>query len=177
MNHLFPYQQNWQAYPITGSGDGEFSSGDLQTSGEKYLYHAVHIVDTGSDAGKIRLALDGERVDGSFITFDGTGDDSEILVVYAMVGKGMPFRNGGTTAIPLGSKIVGARRTGAPVEFGHVKAASFDPATEGSPTDAEVTEWFRAKGVVRSPAGAAHATLTNTAPADVIVEYGIAAGT
>ena len=176
MNHLFPYQQNWQVLPKIGSGDGEFTLGDTRGSGEEFLYHAIHIED---DTGFGRLAKDGERVDGTFITFDG-GEDNNRLIVYAMVGKGMPFRNGTTTVIPRGSKLVGAERAGATPEFGYVKPHPLPAAAANIDSAAEVLAFVTAernsKGIVRDPVGAAHATLTQRSPADVIVEFGIAAG-
>lgn len=174
MNHLFPYQQNWQVLPKIGdNSDGEFTLGDTRGSGEEFLYHAIHIED---DTGLGRLAKTGERIDGSFITFDG-GEDGNRLIVYAMVGKGVPFRNAGTSVIPRGSKLVGGQRTGATPAFGYVQAHNV-PASFADLAAARTFLSFErvAKGIVVSPVGAAHATLTQRSPADVFADFGVAAG-
>ena len=169
MDHLFPYQQNWQVKPKVGNGAGEFSASDIRGSGELYLYHAIHIED---DTGLGRLALRNERIDGTFITFDGS---DEIYIVYGMMGKGMPFRNGTTEAIARGATLVGEVRAGATPEAGYVQPV-IEPPTFNDLN--EVRSYLavdrNARGIVREPSPA-HATLTNQSPADVFVEFGMAA--
>ena len=173
MDHLFPYQQNWQVKPKIGSGDGEFKKTEIMGSGATYLYHAIHIEDS---TGLGRLAKTGERIDGTFITFDG-GEEDEVMIVYAMAGKGMPFRNAGTTPIPRGSKLVGGERAGATPEFGYVQAHNI-PASFANLAAAQTFLTFErnARGLVRDPVGGTHTTLTQQSPADVFAEFGMAAG-
>jgi len=103
---IFPYEERWQVNPAIGSGGGEFSREDIEENNELFLYHAVHI----DSRGRGRLCRANERVDGSFVSFDGSGDN--VMLVYSFRQKGMRFRNGGTNVIPLGNKIIGAERVG-----------------------------------------------------------------
>ena len=192
----FPYEERYQAEPVVGTGDGEFTAAEIKETGSAYLYHAIHIIDTGANKGKARLALDYDRVDGSFVQFEG-GDAGSPLLIYSFRQKGMRFRNGGTVAIPLGSKIIGFARTGATPEFGYVVEWSADISISltdaqfntlnGSATTAEilairnaladlvesgVKQGQTSRGFVRGPEGAAHTTLANRPEADVIVEFG-----
>ena len=193
----FPYEERYQAEPVVGTGDGEFTAAEIKEIGSTYLYHAIHIDNSGANKGKARLALDGERVDGSFVQFEG-GEAGSPLLIYSFRQKGMRFRNGTTAVIGLGSKIVGAERSGATPGFGYVKAFSADAdlssltltiinTIDGSASSTEadlfkahienaingaVLDQLDARGFVRGPEGSAHTTLANRPEADVIVEFG-----
>jgi len=188
---IFPFEERWQAEPKVGNDDGEFTAEEIKGTGETYLYHAIHILADG----KARLAKDGERVDGSFVSFDGASGD--VMLVYSFRGKGLKFRNGTTSAINLGTKIVGAERSGATPGEGYVKNFTSAPTTEYASdlsgdyaaadanteideavaaaltaTGVAIHEFQKARGIVRGPKGAAHSTVAEQSPADVIVEFG-----
>ena len=193
----FPYEERYQAEPIVAAGNGSFTAAEIKETGSTYLYHAIHIENSGANKGKARLALDGDRVDGSFVQFEG-GEAGSPLLIYSFRQKGMRFRNGGTTVISLGSKIVGSSRSGSTPEFGYVKAFSADAdlssltlaiinTIDGSASTTEadlfkahienaingaVLDQLDARGIVRGPEGAPHILMGNRSEADVIVEFG-----
>ena len=199
MNH--PYEERYQVEPFIGAaGSGGFTAEEIKGTGQNYLYHAIHIIDAGANKGKGRLALEGDRVDGSFVSFDG-GLSGSPLIIYSFRQKGMRFRNGGTTVIGLGSKIVGATRTGATPALGYVKPFGDDEleivfsdltttllnTIDGNitgdqgddfrdaislPIQLIVNGLFSSRGIVRGPEGVAHTTLATRPEADVIVEFG-----
>ena len=123
-----------------------------------------HSVTGGSTPGTIKLAGDGDKVWGSIGYFD-SGQP-----VITDMGEDVAFKNAGTTAIPIGSKIIGATRTvdGTTV-YGYVKA--FDSAAGGdtaSDTDAAIEAALKAKGTVVDGGG------TNTSGADVSADVKVA---
>ena len=178
-----PYEERWQIRAKIGSGNGEFKKTDLQTNGARFLYHAIHILADGT----ARLARDGERIDGSFVSFDGDGTESNTLLIYSFRQQGMRFRNGGTTAISAGAQLVGAERavsvggeaqgTGASSQrYGYVKPytipASFADEDEIRTHLHDISLEKTPSGRVISPLGAAHATAADYPPADIIVSFG-----
>ena len=101
------------------------------------------------------------------------------MLVFRDTTKGQFARNGTTSAISPGLRVVGAEKdiTGKPLG-GYVRPANITVDTTGAPTAAEVqsviTELDRsANNIVRGPTGAAHAADAYP-PADVVVEIGIA---
>ena len=196
MNH--PYEERAQVEPfIGGASQGGFTEEETAGSGELYRYHAIHIIDTGSNKGKGRLALENDRVDGSFVSFDG-GEAGSAMLIYSFRQKGMRFRSGITGTIPLGRKIVGTSRSGATPEFGYVKhysvvvdisalTTAIINTIDGTATDSEanifkariagavsgaLSNLIKARGIVRGPEGERHTTLATRPEADIIVEFG-----
>ena len=199
MNH--PYEERYQAEPFIGAAaSGGFTAEEIKGTGQNYLYHSIHIIDEGANKGKCRLAGDGDRVDGSFVSFDG-GLSGSPLIIYSFRQKGMRFRNGTGNIFGLGQKILGATRTGATPLLGYVRpfgdddiAISFTTlttavantldgtvsdtqlnafkATIQDPINALLLDLYRARGIVRGPEGARHQTLATRPEADVIVEFG-----
>ena len=167
----FPREKSWQAKPRIGTrAQGAFTEEEIKTPGLSYRNHAIHVYNDGT-AG---LALDGQRIDGFFIAFEG-GD----LLVYRDTTKGQFARNGTDAVISPGLRVVGAEKdiTGKPLG-GYVRPANLTVDTSGTLTAAEVqavvTELERAvNNVVRGPAGVAHGASVYP-PADVVVEIGIA---
>ena len=131
-----------------------------------------HSVTGGSTPGTLKLATDGDEVWGSIDYFD-SGQ-----VIIADMGEDVTFKNAGTTAIPIGSKIVGATRTVDTVTVhGYVKA--FSSGADASDTteteieaaiDAVVNAALKAKGTVVD-GGAATNTSGEDVPADVKVAF------
>ena len=178
---IHPYEERWQAKPKIGTGNGEFKTTDLATNGARFLYHAVHVTANGT----VRLATDGDRVDGSFVSFDGDGSESNTYVVYSFQQQGMRFRNGTTDgAISPGAKIVGAERavtvggeaqgTGESSQrYGYVKAFTPDaPGNTEANIETALTDQLKARGRVMAPVGSTHGTAATYPPADVIVSFG-----
>lgn len=155
----FPREKVWQGKPFIGTrANGGFTTTEVKTPGLEFRNHAVHVRTDGT----VQLAADGLRIDGFFVLFDG-GD----LVVYRDTTKGQWARNGTTSVIPAGSRVVGAEKSGVPSDkptHGYVKPVDLTVL-------AEVVNALN--NIVRAPAGAAH-TASAYPPADVIVEIGIA---
>ena len=199
MNH--PYEERYQVEPFIGTAaSGGFTAEEIKGTGQNYLYHAIHIIDEGANKGKGRLAGNGDRVDGSFVSFDG-GLSGSPLIIYSFRQKGMRFRNGTGNLIGRGNKILGSTRTGATPTHGYVKPFGDDDiaidfttltttvantldgtvsatqldafkATIQDPINALLLDMYRARGIVRSPEGVRHQTLATRPEADVIVEFG-----
>ena len=200
MNH--PYEERYQAEPFIGTpAQGGFTEDETAGNGELFLYHAVHIIDEGTNKGQARLALGGDRVDGSFVSFDG-GEAGSALIIYSFRQKGMRFRSGSNRSLPLGSKIIGAVRSGATPHAGYVNA--YFPETGGDDAFNDITTTVlngldgavspadrldfldllaiaigdlivasqQARGFVRGPEGERHRPLSRRSEADVIVEFG-----
>ena len=117
----FPYEERAQVEPWIGApSQGGFTEEETAGTGEIYRYHAIHIQNTTGREGKAKLASDNDRVDGSFVSFDG-GEAGSAMMIYSFRQKGMRFRNARAAPIPLGSKIIGSKRRFATPEFGYVK--------------------------------------------------------
>ena len=95
------------------------------TIDDKWKGHAVTL---GSVARTMKLAGDGDKIEGSIAYFD----SGQVVIIYQS--EDVPYKNAGTTAIALGSRIVGATRTvdGTAVS-GYVKA--FTSAADADTTD------------------------------------------
>lgn len=125
-----------------------------------------HAVTGGSTPDTLKLAGDGDEVWGSIEYFD-SGQ-----VVIADMGEDIAFKNAGTTAISIGSKIVGATRTVDTVTVnGYVKAFASDAAdnTEAN-IEAAINASLKAKGTVVD-GGASTNTAGEDVPADVKVAF------
>ena len=169
---IHPYEERWQAKPLL-TGNGGFTEADLKTNGSAYLYHAIHI----NSSGLAKLAGAGERVDGSFVSFDGDGSTSNTYVVFSFRQKGMRFRSGANnTAIDRGDKIIGAERSGLGAagagsqRYGYVDA--YVPITLDSAADTKAM--LQARGIVRDPGTTPElkADTGDKPKADLIVEFG-----
>ena len=149
--------------------DGGFTAGEILTPGLEFRNHAIHV----NQAGYAGLAMDGQRIDGFFMAFEG-GD----LLIYRDTTKGQFARNGRTnTSIAPGDRVVGAEKdiAGKPLG-GYVRgigelANNADAAT----VRAYLKALFNAcNNIVRPPTGAATYGATDYPPADVVVELGVA---
>ena len=137
-----------------------------------------HSVTGGSTPDTIKLCGDGDEVWGSIAYFD-SGE-----IVINDMGEDIAFKNAGTTAIALGSKIVGATRTvGTVAVYGYVKA--FASASDADTTDftskserdaaidaavnAAINAALKAKGTVVD--GGAASTASEDVSADVRVAF------
>ena len=124
-----------------------------------------HSVTYGATPDTAKFAGDGDEVIGSYAYFD-SGQ-----VVVTDEGEDVPFKNAGTTAIPIGSKIVGAvRQVDGSNVSGYVKAFASDAAdnTEAN-IEAAINASLKAKGTVVD-GGAT----TNTANEDVSADVKVA---
>ena len=123
-----------------------------------------HSVTGGATPDTVKLAGDGDEVWGSIAYFD-SGQ-----VVVTDMGEDVTFKNAGTAAIPIGSKIVGAvRQVDSANVSGYVKA--FDSAAGGdtaSDTDTAIEAALKAKGTV------VNGGETNTANEDVSADVEVA---
>ena len=72
------------------------------TKDDKWIGHSVT---GGATPGTIKLCDDGDKVWGSIAYFDSD------RIIIADMGEDIAFKNAGTAAIPIGSRIVGATRT------------------------------------------------------------------
>ena len=135
---------------------------------DKWVGHAVT---GGATPGTIKLAGNDDEVWGSIAYFD-----SGQIIINDM-GEDVAFKNAGTTAIALGSKIVGATRAvDGTTTHGYVKAFAA-AAAAGANTgermtnlNAEINKALKAKGCVVD-GGAATNTAGEDVPADVKVAF------
>ena len=138
------------------------------TIDDKWKGHAVTL---GSVARTMKLAGDGDKIEGSIAYFD----SGQPVIIFQS--EDVPYKNAGTTAIPLGSRIVGATRTvdGTAVS-GYVKA--FTSAADAAGTteaqieaaiDTAVDAALKARGSVID--GGATSTAGADVPADVRVAF------
>ena len=115
-------------YPQHRRGfDNDTDAPDKQqiTKDDKWIGHSVT---GGSKPGTIKLCDDGDKVWGSIAYFD-----SDQIVINDM-GEDVAFKNAGTAAIPINSRIVGATRTiGTSKVYGYIKAFTAD--SEADTTD------------------------------------------
>ena len=150
------------------------------TKDDKWIGHSVT---EGATPGTIKLCGDGDKVSGSIAYFD-----SGQIIINDM-GEDVAFKNAGASAIPLGSRIVGATRTVDSVTVhGYVKAFTSAAAADGAaadaanPTEAEIEATInaavnaavdaalKAQGCVVD-GGAATNTADEDVPADVKVAF------
>ena len=172
-------------YPQHRRGfDNDTDAPDKQqiTKDDKWIGHSVT---GGSKPGTIKLCDDGDKVWGSIAYFD----SGQIIIIDE--GEDVPFKNAGTAAIPIGSRIVGATRTiGTSKVYGYIKAftpataadadaSSFTSQTEqeaaidaaiNAAVDAALTAALKATGCVVD-GGAARSTAKKDVPADVKVAF------
>ena len=138
------------------------------TIDDKWKGHAVTL---GSTARTMKLAGAGDKIEGSIAYFD----SGQVVIIYQS--EDVPYKNAGTTAIALGSRIVGATRTvdGTAVS-GYVKA--FTSAADAAGTteaqieaaiDTAVNAALKARGSVID--GGATSTAGADVPADVRVAF------
>ena len=138
------------------------------TIDDKWKGHAVTL---GSTARTMKLAGAGDKIEGSIAYFD----SGQVVIIYQS--EDVPYKNAGTTAIALGSRIVGATRTvdGTAVS-GYVKA--FTSAADAAGTteaqieaaiDTAVDAALKARGSVID--GGATSTAGADVPADVRVAF------
>ena len=91
-----------------------------------------HSVTLGSNARTMKLAGDGDKIEGSIAYFD----SGQVVIIYQS--EDVPYKNAGTTAIALGSRIVGAtRQVDSTTVYGYVKA--FTAASAADTADATET--------------------------------------
>ena len=141
-------------YKMLGTGAGSFKK-DNDLIGRSVEMH---------DKETVKLAGDGARIKGSISHFDG----GEVVVIAES--EDMPFKNAGTTAITVGSSIVGATRvieSGGTAQRGYVKAFSAGAADTEANIKIAINAAIKARGTVID-GGAAHAA-NQDAPADVKV--------
>ena len=87
-----------------------------------------HAVTLGSKARTMKLAGDGDKIEGSIAYFD----SGQVVIIYQS--EDVPYKKTGTTAIALGSRIVGAtRQVDSVTVYGYVKA--FTSASAADTTD------------------------------------------
>ena len=145
------------------------------TIDDKWKGHAVTL---GSTARTMKLAGDGDKIEGSIAYFD----SGQPVIIFQS--EDVPYKNAGTSAIALGSRIVGATRTVDSVTvYGYVKA--FTSASDADTTDftskaerdaaidaavnAAVNAALKARGSVID--GGATSTAGADVPADVRVAF------
>ena len=164
------YKQMRRGYDI----DTAAPAAQKITIDDKWKGHSVTL---GSKPRTMKLAGDGDKVEGSIAYFD-SGQ-----VVIVIQSEDVPFKNAGTTAIALGSRIVGATRTvDSTTVYGYVKpftsAATADAAdtTEAAieaaikaAVDTAVDAALKARGSVID--GGATSTAGADVPADVRVAF------
>ena len=114
--------------------------------------------------GVWELCGDGDEVQGSIIGFDSG------KMIVARTSEGLQFRNGGTSPLGTGGKIVGSVRTvtGQTRTHGYVKAFTVDAAgnTEAN-IEAAITAAIKASGIITDGGGTYAANLQSQP--DVIV--------
>ena len=158
------YKQMRRGYDI----DTAAPAAQKITIDDKWKGHAVTL---GSTARTMKLAGDGDKIEGSIAYFD----SGQVVIIYQS--EDVPYKNAGTTAIALGSRIVGATRTvdGTAVS-GYVKA--FTSAADAAGTteaqieaaiDTAVNAALKARGSVID--GGATSTAGADVPADVRVAF------
>ena len=167
----FPREKQWQARPFIGTrSNGGFTAAEIDTPGLAYRNHAIHI----RTDGFAQLAANDQRIDGFFMNFE-AGD----LLLFRDTSKGQWARNGTTSAIDIGMRLVGAERavtdTSKPTH-GYVKPVDVTPDSNSATNIRNaIRESLKAvNNLVRGPKGAAHTNADNYPPSDVIVEIGIA---
>ena len=158
------YKQMRRGYDI----DTAAPAAQKITIDDKWKGHAVTL---GSTARTMKLAGDGDKIEGSILYFD-SGQP-----VINIQSEDVSFKNAGTTAIALGSRIVGATRTvDGTVISGYVKA--FTSAADAAGTteaqieaaiDTVVDAALKARGSVID--GGATSTADADVPADVRVAF------
>ena len=123
-------------------------------------------VKCGSD-GKWELCGNDDEVHGSIIGFDSG------KMIVARTSEGLQFRNGGTSPLTPGGKIVGAERsvTGQSSNYGYVKALAVDSAgnTEAN-IEAAITAAIKGRGII-TDGGGTYGANTQAQP-DVVVAMG-----
>ena len=137
-------------YDMLATGTGSFKKDD-DLIGRAVEMHA---------ADTVKLAAADAEIKGSIEGFDG----GQVKIIVDS--EDVPFRNSGTAAIAVGSKIVGATRVivaSGSAELGYVKAYAA-PATINT---AAINNAVKARGIVID-GGGAHAANAD-APADVKV--------
>lgn len=152
------YPQHRRGFDI----DSAAAAAQKITIDDKWKGHAVT---GGATPDTVKLAGDGDEVWGSIAYFD-SGQP-----VVTDMGEDVAFKNAGTTAIPIGSKIIGATRTvGGATVHGYIKAFAADAAdnTEAN-IETAINTALKAKGTVVD-GGAA----TNTAGEDVSADVEVA---
>ena len=146
------------------------------TKDDKWIGHSVTL---GSKPDTIKLCGDGDKVEGSIAYFD----SGQIVIID--MGEDVPFKNAGTAAISLGSRIVGATRTvGSSKVHGYVQAFTSEAAVamDKSESNADINtainngvnavlaSALKARGSVVD-GGAATNTAKQDVPADVKVAF------
>ena len=141
-------------YNMLATGAGSFRKDD-DLKGRSVEMHAAEMV---------KLAGDGATIKGSIEGFDG----GQVKIIVDS--EDVPFKNAGTTAIAVGSRIVGATRvieSGGTAQLGYVKAFSAGTADAEANIKIAINAAVKARGIVID-GGAAH-TADADAPADVKV--------
>ena len=125
-------------------------------------------------SGGWRYSGDDEIVHGSLY-----GVSSGHLQICAH-GQDVKFRAGPNLAIPVGYRILGARRTiGSTPTNGYIKAFTpgFDSSTDGSPTDAEINAALvkvsKVNGIVTKGVTIPSGTEDTPADVEVSLSYGL----
>ena len=141
-------------YKMLSTGAGSFKKDDDLISRSVEMHGAE----------TVKLAGDGARVKGSIEGFDG----GQVIIIVES--EDVPFKNAGTTAIAVGSSIVGATRvieTDGTAQRGYVKAFSAGVADTEANIKTAINAAIKARGTVID-GGAAHAA-DQDVPADVKV--------
>ena len=141
-------------YKMLGTGAGSFKKDD-DLIGRSVEMH---------NSETVKLAGDGAKIKGSIEGFDG----GEVVIIVES--EDVPFKNAGTTAIAVGSSIVGATRaieSGGTAQRGYVKAFSAGAADTEANIKIAINAAIKARGTVID-GGAAHAA-DQDVPADVKV--------
>ena len=165
------YKQMRRGFDI----DAAAPTGQRITIDNKWKGHSVTL---GSTARTMKLAGDGDKIEGSIAYFD----SGQPVIIYQS--EDVPYKNAGTTAIALGSRIVGATRTVDSVTvYGYVKAFTSASASDttvftsqaeqeaaiDAAVDAAVNASLNARGSVID--GGATSTADADVPADVRVAF------
>ena len=144
------------------------------TIDDKWKGHAVTL---GSKPRTMKLAGDGDKIEGSIAYFD----SGQVVIIYQS--EDVPYKNAGTTVIALGSRIVGAtRQVDSTTVYGYVKAFTAASAADAADTteaaieaainaavDTAVNAALKARGSVID--GGAVSTADADVPADVRVAF------
>ena len=141
-------------YNMLATGVGSFEKDD-DLIGRSVEMHAVDTV---------KLAGDDAEIKGSIEGFDG----GQVKIIVDS--EDVPFKNAGTTAITVNSRIVGATRvieTDGTAQRGYVKAFSAGAADSEANIKIAINAAIKARGIVIN-GGGAHAANAD-APADVKV--------
>ena len=140
-----------ESYKMLATGTGAFKKDD-GLIGRAVEMHA---------ADTVKLAADNAKIKGSIEGFD----SGQVIVIVE--GEDVPFKNSGTTAIGIGSAIVGATRTivaSGDAQLGYVKAA---PAVAGADVAAVIVS---ANNALKGRGQVVNGGAANTANTDVAAD-------